>query len=408
MPQFVGLLLVIAITFFLFNLSSSARAETVNISANSDQQVQDLQEQAALKKLEIEKIQKKLDVYQQDLASKQAEKLTLQNELESLSAKIKELELEMEKVNLQIDTTNLEIQAVLLQILDKEELIARQKTQLAEMLRLINMNDQKGYLEILVSNKTFSDFFDQVTQLEQVQANVQKYLDEVKTLKIELQAQQQDLEKKSGELNGLKDQLEGSKVKLDQQESAKTYYLLQAKNSEKKFQSLIAQARADQQKINNDITSIEKTIRQKLNQTGEKLQSTGQFIWPVPGRTITAYFHDADFIFSSLFAHSAIDIRTPQGTPIRAADTGYVAKAQDGGARGYSYIMIIHDNGLATVYGHVSKIYVQPDTQINQGDIIGLSGGTPGTHGAGPYTTGAHLHFEVRLNGIPVNPLDYL
>jgi murein DD-endopeptidase MepM/ murein hydrolase activator NlpD len=403
---------MIAVTFVAFFLFiwgfNSSQAETVSMATANDQQIIDLQNQAEEKKLEIEKIQKKLEVYQQELETKRQQKLSLQNELEILSNKIQQLELEIKKVNLQIDSTNLEIQSVLLQILDKEEMIKKQKEQLAELIRTIHRNDQKGYLEILITNKNFSDFFDEASQLGEVENNLKKSLDEIKILKQELETKKADLEAKGQELNKLKDELDQRRAQLDSQETAKTYYLVETRKSEKKFQSLINQAKLEQQKINSEIVSLEKTIRQKLESSGKEVASTGHFIWPVPQNTITAYFHDPDYPFRYIFEHPAIDIRAAQGTAVKAADSGYVAKVKDGGAKGYSYIMLVHDNGLATVYGHVSKIYVSTDTYVNQGDIIALSGGLPGTSGAGALSTGAHLHFEVRLDGIPVNALDYL
>jgi murein DD-endopeptidase MepM/ murein hydrolase activator NlpD len=79
-----------------------------------------------------------------------------------------------------------------------------------------------------------------------------------------------------------------------------------------------------------------------------------------------------------------------------------------GGEKGYSYILIVHRDGYATLYGHLSSFLVATGDQVKKGQVIGLSGATPGTHGAGPMTTGPHLHFEVIKNGKHIDPLSVL
>ncbi|MFA5076505.1 MAG: peptidoglycan DD-metalloendopeptidase family protein [Patescibacteria group bacterium] len=394
---------VIVVTLFLFNFKSIfSQART------SDQLILELQQDVELKKLEIDKLEKRIKVYEDNLEAKRKEKISLTNELEILSEKINQLELELERNQLQIDSVNLEIQSVLLKISDQEGKIAEKKNQIAELIQLISYNDDQNYLEILASHQTFSDFFDQVYYTQKIESNLKNSLDGIKILKADLEEEKTELDTRSQELAGLKEELEKNKAKLDEQEGAKTYYLVKAKQSEKQFQSLISQAQQEQQAINNEIVGLERTLRKQLAEADKALPSTGSLVWPVPKNVVTSYFHDPDYPFRYIFEHPAIDIRAAQGTPVKAADSGYVGKVQNGGKTGYSYIMIIHDKGLSTVYGHVSKIYVKEDSYVSQGDIIGLSGGTPGTSGAGRLCTGPHMHFEVRLDGIPVNPLDYL
>ena len=103
--------------------------------------------------------------------------------------------------------------------------------------------------------------------------------------------------------------------------------------------------------------------------------------------------------------HQGVDIVVPQGTPVRAAADGVVFLARDGGQTGYSYVLVGHRGGTATLYGHLSQISVVTGQDINHGQVLGLSGGTPGTYGAGPMTTGAHLHLEVIQKGTHVDPL---
>ena len=131
------------------------------------------------------------------------------------------------------------------------------------------------------------------------------------------------------------------------------------------------------------------------------------FLWPVSG-PITAGYFDEMYLAVFHVLHRAIDIAVPQATPVRSISDGIVFTVKDGGAKGFSYILIAHRNGYASLYGHVSAMFVSKGDIVSAGQIIGLSGGLPGTHGAGPMTTGAHVHLEVTKDGVHVNPLSVL
>ncbi|MFA6306865.1 MAG: M23 family metallopeptidase [Patescibacteria group bacterium] len=132
------------------------------------------------------------------------------------------------------------------------------------------------------------------------------------------------------------------------------------------------------------------------------------FIKPVSG-AITYGWHDTNYPYKdSVGEHTGIDIAVSQGTSVKAAGAGTVIEVVDGSSDQASYIAISHGNGLITRYAHLSHLDVKVGDQVKQRGIIGLSGGKPGTPGAGPYTNGAHLHFEVLLNGASVDPEKYL
>lgn len=132
------------------------------------------------------------------------------------------------------------------------------------------------------------------------------------------------------------------------------------------------------------------------------------FDWPVePTLGISAHFHDQAYKQRFGMDHQAIDIPVLQGSTVYAAAPGAVVKVSDNG-KGYSSLVISHDGGFSTLYGHVSGFLVHEGDVVHAGQAIALSGGTPGTNGAGRMTTGAHLHFEMIQDGAHVDPADYL
>ena len=264
-------------------------------------------------------------------------------------------------------------------------------------------------MEILILNDNFSDFIADLERLEDVQDNLFEGVEELQEIKLALDSDKGALENEKGELDALNNILEGKRGTLDGQKTVKFSLMSNTRGQEAKYQELLNQAKEEQEQINSDIVYLEKVAREKVNRQLEldNIKSDG-LMWPVISQRITAYFHDPDYPYRYIFEHPAVDIATPQGTAIRAVESGYVAKARDGGNTGYSYIMLVHADSLSSVYGHVNEISVSEDQFVSKGDIIGYSGGMPGTRGSGPLSTGPHLHLEIRLNGVPVDPLNYL
>ena len=124
----------------------------------------------------------------------------------------------------------------------------------------------------------------------------------------------------------------------------------------------------------------------------EGARGSGLFQWPVLGYNITQGYW---------YGHRAIDIGIPEGTAVRAADAGFVSFAGWTDV-GYGYLVVIdHANGFATYYAHLSNIYVTAGQAVERGQVIAASGNTG-------WSTGPHLHFEIRYNGVQQNPLAYL
>ncbi len=364
------------------------------------------------RKTEIEKIKRRIEAYEKQINETRKEAANLRNQISLVENEIAKTELDIELTTKQIAATNLEIQRTQREILTHNNRIIAQQRRIAQLLQLIYRNDQVSYLEIMVTRPRLSDFFDSYQRLQDVQERLQQALTELKVFKRELELQQATLTKKKAEEEELKATLTQQRQNLTEKARYHATLLEETERSEQKFSRYVQELKAEQRQNNAEIVDLERKIRQELErrQEAERLASFGEprLRWPTDGRYITTKFHDNEYPFRYVYEHPGLDIRTPQGSPVYAAEGGYVAKIKDGGAKGYSYVMLIHNTGLASVYGHVSGFEVRAEEFVARGQLIARSGGTPGTRGAGKLTTGPHLHFEVRRNGIPVDPIGYL
>ena len=142
---------------------------------------------------------------------------------------------------------------------------------------------------------------------------------------------------------------------------------------------------------------LEEQIRKRQRAEG---LGTGKIIWPARGRISSPFGWRTHPILKSRRFHSGIDIAIPSGTPVQAADSGVVLISGWNGGYGL-FVAIDHGKGISTAYAHNSRLLVKEGDEVTKGQTIALSGSTG-------WSTGPHLHFEVRENGTPVNPLKYL
>jgi murein DD-endopeptidase MepM/ murein hydrolase activator NlpD len=260
----------------------------------------------------------------------------------------------------------------------------------AAMIGLLNATNGSGQL---VEGKHY---------LQRVSDKRQDDARRVTRLKAQLESQQQDVATQKQAADDARAAAADEKDKLDQlaaqqrQASAAAATAAQAASSAlDNAVSVHEQAEADLQAESDRIAA--------LAQSGNSgaAQGDGTFIWPVQGPITSPYGYRTDPVTGATAFHSGIDIGASCGTPIKAAGTGSVITAGFNSG-GYGNMTLIgHGNGLSTLYGHQSSIIVSAGQSVTQGQVIGYVGSTG-------KSTGCHLHFEVRVNGNPVDPMGYL
>lgn len=391
----------------LFKTSSLAFSQTGDIDA----EIEILNQQILNQKKQIEDLKARQEEYQAQIRAKQNDKANLNNQLSLIEDRLSKAQLDIDSTNLEIDKTSLEMRKIEVDSLNIDKEIEEQKQHIANLLKLVYKQDQISTLEMLLLNGSLAEFLNQAKNLEDTNKEIGLSVANLRADKERLEKNKEILNEKNNELVTLRNKLEEKKDGLAYEQENKLFILEETKSSERAYQQLLAKAKKEQEQAMRDISNAETLIRKKLSEKErQKLNSGNNTIaWPVAKNTINATFRDPDYPYRRLIGeHSAVDIRAKQGSTLMAAADGYVAKVKSDGTTAYAYIMIIHGDGLATVYGHVSAAYVKQDQYVLQGDVIGKTGGMAGGTGSGPFSTGPHLHFEVRKDGIPVDPQKYL
>lgn len=379
----------------------------VSADTSADQtSIDELQLQIQNRKAEIAAINNKLSEYKSAINAYAKIAASLQGDLALIDNEIAMAELDVTETEVEIEAAQLELKQLENQMQDASQKLDKEKIMLSDLVFALHKQDQSGSsVQIFLGAKSFDDVFRAAAELESVNSDLRKSVQATKEVQASLEDKQAAQKAKLAALADLQSQLALKMAELEEQKNSKEILAAQTANSESEYIVLMSELRQEQQEISTRINQLQDQVNSTLESGGASADLT-TIAWPLQG-VITTTFHDPTYPFIHIIGqHSGLDLATPQGTPVGAAAPGVVAWARTG--RGYgNYVMIIHANGLATLYAHLSKINVKQDEYVTRGQIIGLSGGRPGTQGAG-FSTGPHLHFEVRQGGIPVDPAKFL
>lgn len=327
----------------------------------------------------------------------------IQSELDEAAAQLKQIQTRVQAVNANIAQTTADLQAA------QAKLLQRQKI-LNQRIRTIYMHGQLNYLEVIMGSHSFSDFANRVELLKRIIRSDFNLINEIEAQKKAIEIKKAQLEAQKKELDQLEAQAQQKKNEIAAHQAERQAVLQKAQNDK----AAAVQMEQDLQSASAEIQARIQAREQALQAAaaaqssgggggdagGNVVVGSGVFSWPVSGPITSPFGYRVHPIFGTTIFHSGIDIGVPEGTVVHAADAGTVISS--GWLGGYGYAVIIdHGNGLQTVYGHNSSLLVSEGQSVSKGQPIAYSGQTG-------YATGPHVHFEVRVNGSPVDPMGYL
>lgn len=386
--------------------------ETESVAGEEDlglkQEVDTLQDQVKQKQTRVKELDAMIKGYRDRQVEQQNAALSLQNQLALLENGIQEKQLSVERAQREAESTTLEIQALATQITLQQNAITRREAALTDIFGKLQQDGSVSIFDAFLSRPSLSEVFVRVDELARLEGDLGEATRVLKSEKTILEGKRKQQEDRRAALEKQKLDAQVAQTELEEERSSKLSLINATQDKEDEFRKIVYELRQQQQSEAGDIQSLQDRLKERLDSIDAALARGDVLLnWPVPVRKgISAHFHDPSYPFRKLFEHPGVDLPTPVGTPVRAAAGGYVAWNRTGKQYG-NYVMVVHAGGVATVYAHLSKFGSKPDTYVERGDIIGYSGGKPGDVGAG-LSTGPHLHFEVRQNGIPVNPENFL
>ena len=325
----------------------------------------------------------------------------IQIELDTATADLKQVQADRIRLDQDITKTEGELKAA------QERLQSREKV-FYKRVRDIYINGRLSYLDVVVGSKDFSDFANRMEMLKRILQADMELINTIKTEREEIASKKAKLEADRAKVLELEKVAQEKQTIINQKKAERQAVLERAMNdrdtAERAYNELMASSASItamlQQRAAERAAAAAAASQGGGGATTTWVQGTGQLAAPVNAPITSDFGWRIHPIYGTSRLHAGTDFGVDEGTPVHAADGGVVVEA--GWISGYGYTVIIdHGNGMSTLYAHNSDVAVSPGQTVSKGQVVSYSGNTGGS-------TGPHLHFEVRINGEPTDPMGYL
>ena len=381
--------LTIIIMFAQVNVFAASKSELKENSSNTD---------------------KKIEEAKEELEGIQAEKSETLKQVENLMSEISSYQNEIDQLDNQISKLSNDIKNAENKLNQKQEDYKKEKELLEKRLVATYEAGETSYLDVLLSSKSLTDLISNYYLVTELTRNDKELMEKIKKEEEEIAKAKTTLENSKSELNNSKIAKQSKATQLKQAKNEKDSYVSKLNEDEKNTQEQLEQFERDKRDIQAQLAAIAKKEAEEAANAGNSNNnitnnpSASGYIRPIVGYGITCGW-------MGYANHTGVDFSGAgiSGKPILAAKSGTVVtstalKNPNGTYKSYGeYIVINHHDGTMTLYAHGApgSRRVSEGQKVSQGQQI-MSVGTTGN------STGYHLHFEVRVNGVPVNPAPYL
>ena len=325
----------------------------------------------------------------------------IQIELDTATAELKQVQAERIQLDQDIIKTEAELKAAQARLQSREKVFYKR-------VRDIYINGRLSYLDVVVGSKDFSDFANRMEMLKRILQSDMDLINTIKTEREEIASKKAKLEEDRAKVLELEKVAQEKQNLINQKKAERQAVLERAMNdrdtAERAYNELMASSASItamlQQRAAERAAAAAAASQSGGGGGATWVQGSGQLAAPVVAPITSDFGWRIHPIYGTRRLHAGTDFGVDEGTPVHAADGGVVVEA--GWISGYGYTVIIdHGNGMSTLYAHNSDVAVSPGQTVSKGQVVSYSGNTGGS-------TGPHLHFEVRINGEPTDPMGYL